>query len=79
MNRQGTVRYIPTLAHEIVDTVGAGDAFLSLTSPCVARGEHGDFIGFVGNAAGALAVRILGNKESVEPQALYRYISTLLK
>jgi hypothetical protein len=38
-----------------------------------------DVVGFVGNAVGALAVQIVGNRFPVEPVPLYRFITTLLK
>ena len=63
----------------VVDTVGAGDAFLAVTAPCASLDCGPDLLGFVGNAVGALAVRIVGNKESVEPTELYKFITTLLK
>lgn len=69
----------PVLGGEVVDTVGAGDAFLSLAAPCAAKGFDPELIGFIGNTVGALAVKIIGNKESVEPLALFRFITTLLK
>ncbi len=69
----------PVFSREAVDTMGAGDAYLAITAPCAAAGYDPEKIGFIGNAAGALAIRILGNKESVEPVALYKYITTLLK
>lgn len=70
---------IPVFSGEVVDTVGAGDAYLSLAAPCAAVGEPNEVVGFVGNVAGALAVRIVGNKESVEPAALFSFITTLLE
>ena len=70
---------VPVFSREVVDRVGAGDAYLAITSPCAAKGLPKDVIGFIGNAAGALAIRIVGNRSPVEPLALYRYISTLLK
>ena len=71
--------YAPVLSRDVVDPIGAGDAFLSVTSACACAGYEPELIGFVGNAVGALAVRILGNKESVEPEPLFRFIDTLLK
>lgn len=71
--------YAPVLSRDVVDPIGAGDAFLSVTSACACAGYEPELIGFVGNAVGALAVRILGNKESVEPEPLFRFINTLLK
>jgi len=70
---------VPAFSREVVDRVGAGDAFLSVTSPCVASGFPDELIGFIGNAVGALAIRIIGNRTPVEPLSLYKYIRTLLK
>ena len=70
---------IPVFSREVVDRVGAGDAFLSVTAPCVAAGMPMDVVGFVGNAVGALAVRIVGNRTPVEPVPLYKFITALLK
>ena len=70
---------IPAFSREVLDSVGAGDAYLAITSLCVAAGFPGELVGFIGNAAGALAIRIIGNKSSIEPVALYKFITTLLK
>ena len=69
----------PVFSKEVVDRIGAGDAYLAVTSPCVAAGYPNDVVGFIGNAVGALAVRIVCNRESVAPVALYKFISALLK
>lgn len=69
----------PVLSKEIVDRVGAGDAFLAVTSPCVALGFPADLVGFIGNAVGALAVRIVGNRSATEPAQLVKFMTTLLK
>ena len=70
---------IPVFSNEVVDTVGAGDAFLSITSPCVAAGYPMEMTGFIGNAVGALKVRIVCNRSSVEPVPLFKFITALLK
>jgi rfaE bifunctional protein nucleotidyltransferase chain/domain len=70
---------IPVFSREIVDRVGAGDAYLSVTAPCVAAGLPMDMVGFIGNAVGALAVRIVGNRTPVEPVPLSKFITALLK
>jgi rfaE bifunctional protein nucleotidyltransferase chain/domain len=70
---------IPVFSGKIVDRVGAGDAYLSITAPCVAAGMPMDLVGFIGNAVGALAVRIVGNRSAVEPVPLYKFITALLK
>lgn len=75
----GSTWSTPVFSREIVDRVGAGDAYLSVTAPCVAAGVPMDVVGFIGNAVGALAVRIVGNRFPVEPVPLYKFITALLK
>ncbi len=70
--------HIPVFSKEVVDRVGAGDSVFAMTSACVAAGLPTELVGFIGNAVGALAVRIVGNKTSVEPASLYKYVTTLL-
>jgi rfaE bifunctional protein nucleotidyltransferase chain/domain len=70
---------VPVFSTKVVDPLGAGDAYLAVTAPCAASGYPAELISFIGNCVGALAVLILGNKEPVEPAALYRFITTLLK
>jgi sugar/nucleoside kinase (ribokinase family) len=70
---------VPALATNIVDRVGAGDAFLSLASICHAAGVDSDLASFVGSVAAALDVQIVGNSETVGSISLYKYIVSLLK
>lgn len=70
---------VPVLSKEVVDRIGAGDAYLAVTSACIAADYPMEMVGFVGNAVGALAVRIVCNRESVEPVPLYKFITALLK
>ena len=70
---------IPAFTKTVVDTVGAGDAFLAVTAPLAAAGGNMDVVGFVGNAAGAMKVSIVGHRRSIEKVPLMRYITTLLK
>ena len=76
---QLAVHTIPAVARKIVDTVGAGDAFLAVTSPLVAAGTPMNLVGFVGNVVGALQVEIVGNRHSVEKAALIKGVTGLLK
>jgi bifunctional ADP-heptose synthase (sugar kinase/adenylyltransferase) len=55
----------PVLSRDIVDRTGAGDAFFSITAPCVVMGATRAQIGRIGNAAGAIAVRTMGNQAPV--------------
>lgn len=69
----------PSFTKEIVDRIGAGDAFLSITAPCVVKKLPLELISFIGNAVGALAVKIVGNRNAVEPVPLFKFITALLK
>ena len=64
--RRGSAACIPAFTSTIVDTVGAGDAFLAVTAPLVRAGGDIDHVGFIGNAAGAIKVGIVGHRRSVE-------------
>jgi len=75
---QGVTK-IPAFTKTVVDTVGAGDAFLAVTAPIVAAGGSMDLVGFIGNAAGAIKVSILGHRQSVEKPRLVKFLTTLLK
>ena len=69
----------PALARRIVDRVGAGDALFAVTSPCAFQGVPPDVLCFIGNCVGALAVKIVGNREPVDPVKLFKFVETLLK
>lgn len=73
------VRQIPAFTGQAIDTMGAGDAFLAVTSPLVAAGHEMEMIGFIGNAVGAIKVGIVGHRQSVEKVPLLKYLNTLLK
>ncbi|MFA5156180.1 MAG: PfkB family carbohydrate kinase [Candidatus Omnitrophota bacterium] len=70
---------IPVFSKEVVDRIGAGDAFFSVTAPCAFKDVPMNIVGFIGNAAGAIKVLIVGNRSPVDPTSLYKYITTLLK
>jgi sugar/nucleoside kinase (ribokinase family) len=74
----GTHR-IPAFTNTVVDTVGAGDAFLAVTSPLAAASGDLDLIGFIGNAAGAMKVGIVGHRSSIEKTPLIKFITAILK
>jgi len=78
MDEEGKASSCPALSKEVIDTIGAGDAYLSVTSLLAKQGASTEEIAFVGNAVGAMAVKILGNKSYIEKTALLKYIKTLL-
>jgi rfaE bifunctional protein nucleotidyltransferase chain/domain len=71
--------HTPIFSTRVVDPLGAGDAFLAVTAPCVAADYPAELIGFIGNCVGGLKVASLGNREVVEPVPLFKFITTLLK
>jgi rfaE bifunctional protein nucleotidyltransferase chain/domain len=78
-DREAGFNQIPAFTKSVVDTVGAGDAFLSVTSPLVARGIPLDIVGFIGNAAGAMKVGIVGHRQAIDKVRLIKYVTALLK
>ena len=69
---------IPPLSRDVVDRMGAGDAYLAITAPCVAAGIPMDVVGLLGSAAAALALRTVGNRSFIEPAAVQRFVRALL-
>lgn len=76
--KTGAIR-IPAFTKTVIDTVGAGDAFLAVSAPLAAAGGPIELVGFVGNAAGAMKVSIVGHRQAIEKTPLLRYITTILK
>jgi len=78
-DRGGDLHHIPAFTSTVLDTVGAGDAFLSVASPLVAAGVELPVAGFIGNAVGAMKVNIVGHRHSIEKAPLLKYLTALLK
>ncbi|MEQ8666527.1 MAG: PfkB family carbohydrate kinase [Rhodospirillales bacterium] len=70
---------IPALSSSVVDRVGAGDAYLALASICHAAGTPLEIASFVGAAAAALDVQIIGNQRTIDKVELFKYITALMK
>jgi len=69
----------PAFASAVKDSVGAGDALLSITSLLKYKGAPAGLIPFIGNCMGALAVEIIGNEHPVYKKDLTRFIHHFLK
>lgn len=69
----------PSFTTNPIDTVGAGDAVLSLTSLLSYKNIYPEIIPFLGNSIGALAVNIIGNKRPVNLQELKKFVAYVLK
>ncbi|GAB4411939.1 MAG: PfkB family carbohydrate kinase [Bacteroidia bacterium] len=75
----GVFSHAPALATSVVDSVGAGDAVLSVTSLLAYKDYDPELLPFVGNCVGALAVQILGNERPVTRVELTKMIAHLMK
>ncbi|EGW22485.1 PfkB family carbohydrate kinase [Methylobacter tundripaludum] len=79
LDNDKTAYKIPALSSQVVDRIGAGDAFLSVAGLCLAGGLEPEQALFAGSVAAALDVQIVCNREPVRAVALFKYITTLLK
>jgi sugar/nucleoside kinase (ribokinase family) len=70
--------YCPALEADITDTIGAGDAFYSTASLSAARGLPVELGTFLGQLAGAQAVKIVGNAQPVSKSVLLKSGMSLL-
>lgn len=71
--------HIPAFARSVKDSVGAGDAVLSITSLCAYLNSPPRVAAFIGNCTGALAVEIIGNAHPVYKKDLLRFLQYFLK
>ncbi len=69
----------PALTQSAIDTMGAGDAVLSISSLLAYKNASPKLIPFLGNCVGSLAVKIMGNRNPIDPIELNKVISYILK
>ena len=74
---KGKIKEFPSVQKEIVDTVGAGDAFFCITSLLSYIDAPHDVVGFLGNVAGAYACTYSGNKEYINKRKILKFIEEL--
>ena len=75
----GGLIHVPAFAHNPVDTIGAGDAFLVVTSALFAAGGNAKEVAFIGNVVGGIKTGIVGHRQSVEKGVVKNTIVSLLK
>lgn len=68
----------PPLESEVLDTIGAGDAFFSVAALCAARDLPIELGTFMGQLAGAQAVKIVGNAAPISKTVLLKGGMSLL-
>lgn len=74
----GTSAACPPLGDDVTDTIGAGDAFFSVMALAAARGLPVDVTTFLGQLAGAQAVKTVGNREPISKSVLLKSGMALL-
>lgn len=74
-----TMDVLPALTRNVLDTVGAGDAYLVLSAMVLGAGGSMRDAAFVGNLAGAAKVGIVGHRQSLEKPSLVKSLTALLK
>ena len=77
-DRHRTLFQVPSFPQNVVDRIGAGDAFFVTTSLFSVLDAPGELLGFIGNVVGSLAVSIMGNKKSIDKDSVMKYIHQLL-
>jgi len=78
-DNKGSFVEAPSFAQKVVDRVGAGDAFFSITALAAAQDTPNEILGFIGNVAGSLAVEVIGNQKPIDKLTIKKYIISLLK
>lgn len=70
---------VPSFADKVVDTMGAGDAFLAVTAPLAKLTNDVEMLAFIGNIVGAIKIGTIGHRAPVEKKQVLRYVQSLLK
>ena len=72
--RDGVFERQPAITQKVMDSMGAGDAFLAVSSPFAAAGLPMKELVRIGNAAGAAKTGIIGHRKAVDRHALEEYL-----
>jgi bifunctional ADP-heptose synthase (sugar kinase/adenylyltransferase) len=68
----------PALTLNVIDTIGAGDAFFAMAGLCAAAEAPAEVGALLGNIAGALAANNLGNSQALAKGTFVKYASTVM-
>ena len=69
----------PAFTSTVVDKVGAGDTMLSILCLFINAKTEDELSLFLGNIAGSLSVKVMGNKEHLDKITFFKQIETILK
>jgi len=70
LDDRGQLVQVPSFTKNVVDRVGAGDAFFAVTAILSALDEDSEIVGVLGNIAGSLAVQMMGNQKSIDKRSV---------
>ncbi len=76
-DRKQKEHFCPVFFREVVDTIGAGDAYFTITALLAKQNVPGEIIPFIGNCYAGLKTRILGNKEAVSKEDLINTLKVM--
>jgi len=77
--QDGKTYFVPIFSKHVVDSLGAGDAVLAVTSMLAQKNTSPRLIPFIGNVVGSLAVKTMGNKEPIDPVDVFTFIKYIMK
>jgi len=73
-----TLHFAPALSKEPVDTLGAGDAYFALSSLFTKVTSNIKIIALIGNIAGALKIKFVGHRKTVEKDEFISFLKSIL-
>ena len=77
LDDEGGFVQVPTFTRQVVDSVGAGDAYFAVTAMAAVLEAPCELVGFMGNIAGSLASKRIGNQKTVSPESMREFIQQL--
>jgi len=75
----GRVATVPAMVNNVIDPVGAGDAFLSVVAPLACNNAPVEIVLFCGSVFASIATTYIGNKVSIEHDKICKFIEGLFK
>ena len=74
----GTSGEMPAFASDVVDRIGAGDAFLAASAPLAYLDAPVEIVAFVGSVAAAIQVGRVSNSKPIERKEIRSWVKSLL-
>lgn len=70
----GEVSTVPAITERVLDTVGAGDTFLSYAAPLIAAGANIKEAAYIGTIAGGLKTSVVGHQRVIEKKDVVAWL-----